>query len=258
MRKLLALQLAACAVAWAIGYAFGAPLWLVALAGWAPIFAAGYVWLWWFRRVFFYRDPEREIPARSDVVVAPADGRLMYAYPVRAGEVVSDKKGRTITISEIARAELHDAEGWLLGIYMTPFDVHFNRAPIEGRITTVHYEPAKANLPMVDLWEYVSFTLFRRAVNLFSAPFHLVNERLTMRIANDRLTCYLILIADQFVNKITTFFDEAQHVAKGEKISFIERGSQTDLFILCDRLALEVEPGDQVYAGKTILATIDP
>ena len=60
---------------------------------------------------------------------------------------------------------------------MTPFDVHFNRAPIDGEIRTLHYHRTGLNLPMVDLWEYVNFTLFRKAVNMFAAPFHLENER---------------------------------------------------------------------------------
>jgi phosphatidylserine decarboxylase len=108
---------------------------------------------------------------------------------------------------------------------------------------------------MVDLWEYVSFTLLRRAVDLFTAPFHLENERLTMRIENGHAVCVLILIADRFVNKITRFFEEGAYIKKGEKISFIARGSQTDLFLAGARLVFKVQPGDQVYAGKTIIAT---
>lgn len=73
------------------------------------------------------------------------------------------------------------------------------------------------NLPMVDLWEYINFTLFKRAINLFAAPFHLENERMTMQIQNSRITCIIILIADKFVNKISRFFQELQNVQKGQK-----------------------------------------
>jgi phosphatidylserine decarboxylase len=171
--------------------------------------------------------------------------------------VTCEKKGRKIPIDEIAKTEVGNGPGWLLGIYMTPFDVHFNRAPIDGEIRVLHYHRTGANLPMVDLWEYVNFTLFRKAVNLFAAPFHLENERLTMQIRSGRTECFLILIADQFVNKITRFFTEQQQIKKGEKIAFIERGSQTDLFIPQERVSFRVRPGDQVYAGKTILASLD-
>ena len=91
---------------------------------------------------------------------------------------------------------------------------------------------------------------------MFSAPFHLENERMTMQIRNGKTVCFLILIADRFVNKITCFFEEAQHVAKGDKISFIQRGSQTDLFIPAEQVTFAVKPGDQVYAGTTILGRI--
>jgi phosphatidylserine decarboxylase len=257
MRKLFLLQIIACAAAYFAGAYFGLKLWQIAVFGWMPIFAAGYLWLWWFRNIFFFRDPERRIPEGEHLILSPADGRIMYLYPVKAGEVVSEKNGRKFTISELAKANVGNARGWLLGIYMTPFDVHFNRAPIDGEIRTLHYHQTGANLPMVDLWEYVNFTLFHKAVNMFAAPFHLQNERMTMQIQNGKTVCFLILIADQFVNKITRFFQESQQVRKGDKISFIERGSQTDLFIPQEHVSFKVRPGDQVYAGKTILATLD-
>jgi phosphatidylserine decarboxylase len=258
VRKLFVLQAGLCGGAYLAGRFFGMDLWQVALFVWAPVFLAGYAWLWWFRNMFFYRDPSRSVPQGENLILSPADGRIMYVRQVKAGEVVSDKKGRKIKISELAKTDLEEARGWLLGIYMTPFDVHFNRAPIDGRIETVHYHRTGLNLPMVDLWEYVSFTLFRRAVDMFGAAFHLENERLTLQIRNGKATCFLILIADQFVNKITCFFEEAQEVTMGDKIAFIERGSQTDLFIPCEQLSFRVRPGDQVYAGKTILATLEP
>jgi phosphatidylserine decarboxylase len=257
MKKLFLLQVAACAVAYLVGIQFKFALWQIAAFAWVPLFAAGYIWLWWFRNIFFHRDPERRIPEGENLILAPADGRIMYLYRVRAGEVICEKKGRKIPINEIAKTGIGNGAGWLLGIYMTPFDVHYSRAPIDGEIRTLHYHRTGTNLPMVDLWEYVNFTLFRKAVNLFAASFHLENERLTLQIRNGRTECFLILIADQFVNKISRFFQEQQQLKRGEKIAFIERGSQTDLFIPQERLSFRVRPGQQVYAGKTILATVD-
>jgi len=257
VRKILALQAIACALAYAAGTWFGFELATIAIFAWLPIAVAGYAWLWWFRKVFFFRNPDRSIPDGEDLILSPADGRVMYLYPVSAGEVVSNKQGQRIRIAELAKTDLKDQDGWLLGIYMTPFDVHYNRAPLDGPITTLHYHRTGANLPMVDLWEYVNFTLLRKAVNLFTAPFHLENERMTMRISNANATCFLILIADRFVNKISRFFQEGQNVRKGERISFIQRGSQTDLFIASQRLSFDVRPGQQVYAGKTVIARFE-
>ncbi len=257
MKKLFLLQLAACGAAYLVARSFGLSLWQIALFLWVPIFAAGYLWFWWFRNVYFFRDPKRKIPSGDNLILSPADGRVMYVLPVKGGEVVCDKLGRKITVTELAKTKVADAPGWLVGIYMTPFDVHFNRAPIPGTIRVLHYHQTGVNLPMVDLWEYVNFTLFRKAVDLFAARFHLENERMTMELKNPRVTCYLILIADQFVNKITRFFQDEQQVSAGDKISFIERGSQTDVFIPREQVNFQVRPGDQVYAGKTILGTID-
>jgi phosphatidylserine decarboxylase len=257
MKKLLGPQVIACAIAYVTGTALGFELPQIAGFAWVPIFVAGYVWLWWFRNVFFFRDPERSIPEGDNLILSPADGRIMYLHPVRAGEVISTKKGQQIRIAELAKTQIKETDGWLLGIYMTPFDVHYNRAPLDGEITTLHYHRTAANFPMVDLWEYVNFTVLRRAVDLFTARFHFENERMTMQITNAKVTCFLILIADRFVNKISRFFQEGQAVRKGEKISFIERGSQTDMFIAGERLTFDVRPGDQVYAGKTILARLD-
>jgi phosphatidylserine decarboxylase len=257
MKKVFGLQVIACWVAFVAGTSLGFDLPQIALFAWLPILVAGYLWLWWFRTVFFFRDPERLIPQGDSLVLSPADGRVMYLHPVKAGEVISNKQGQKIRIAELAKTPITDTDGWLLGIYMTPFDVHYNRAPLDGEITTLHYHRTDANLPMVDLWEYVNFTVLRRAVDLFTARFHLENERMTMQIANAKVTCFLILIADRFVNKISRFFREGQAVRKGQKISFIQRGSQTDLFIASERLSFEVRPGDQVYAGKTIIARLE-
>jgi len=257
VRKLFLLQLAASAGGYFVAAQFGFKVWQIALFLWVPIFAAGYLWLWWFRNVHFFRDPARRIPEGDDLILSPADGRVMYLLPVRAGEVACEKLGRRIAVSELAKTEVANEPGWLLGIYMTPFDVHFSRAPIAGQMRVLHYHRTGINLPMVDLWEYVSFVLFRRVVNLFAARFHLENERMTMEVRNGRNACYLILIADQFVNKITRFFDDGQAVRSGEKICFIERGSQTDMFIPREKISVKVKPGDQVYAGETIIATWD-
>jgi phosphatidylserine decarboxylase len=260
MKKLILLETIACLLIYLVGSFLGFRLWRIVVFGCAPVFLSGFGWLWWFRNVFFFRDPERVIPEGEELIVSPADGRVMYLYPVRAGEVISNKKGQRIRIRELAKTELSEAEGWLLGIYMTPFDVHFNRAPISGEIRSLHYHKTGLNLPMVDLWEYLNeylnFTLLRKAVDMFAAPFHLENERLTMKIRNGTKVCFIILIADRFVNKIKRFYQEGQFVQNGEKISFIERGSQTDLFIPFGRVRFDVKPGDQVRAGTTIIGTV--
>ncbi len=121
---------------------------------------------WFLRKVWFYRDPLRIPPPDPNLILAPCDGKVVYIRPVSAdGTVFAEKLGRSIPITEITRADWEGVapEGWLIGVYMSPLDVHYNYAPIAGTVRRIVYTPARANLPMVDLWEYVSMAWLRRA-----------------------------------------------------------------------------------------------
>lgn len=214
---------------------------------------------WFLRKVWFYRDPKRVPPNDPNLILAPCDGKVVYIRPVSAdGTVFAEKLGRPIPITEITRAEWEGAapEGWLIGIYMSPLDVHYNYAPIAGTIRKIVYTPAKANLPMVDLWEYISMAWLRRAVDLLGKRYHLENERQTLFIENGRLRIAMVEIADKFVNKITTYVRESEHVCPAQKVSFIERGSQVDLLIFTRAVEILTHTGAQVYGGLTPVARL--
>jgi phosphatidylserine decarboxylase len=207
------------------------------------------------RFVWFYRDPVRTADATGDVFISPADGQVVYIKKFTDGQVVSTKLGRDIKLTELTELKLPEhGEGWIIGIYMSPFDVHFNYAPAPGRIKSIAYTKAKANLPMVDFWEYIRFTYLRRAVDNFSAKFHLVNERNSLLIAGPGFDYAVIEIADKFVNKITCYVNEGQNLKTGDKVGFIDRGSQVDLIIYKTDIDIKVEQGQQVYGGKTVIA----
>lgn len=208
------------------------------------------------RQVWFYRDPLRQPEATGRVIVAPCDGKVVYLKRIEKGEVESEKKGEVIKVEEITKADFDNSEsGWLIGIYMSPLDVHYNYAPIEGKVEKIVYYPSKINLPMVDLWEYLNLTYFRRAVNLFSHRFHLENERNTIFINQEgEIRVAAVEIADKFVSKINCYVKEGDFLKLGQKISFIDRGSQVDLVIFKENLNWRVKFGDQVYGGKTVLA----
>ncbi|GIV06544.1 MAG: phosphatidylserine decarboxylase [Fimbriimonadales bacterium] len=212
---------------------------------------------WFLRKVWFYRDPVRIPPTDPDLILAPCDGKVVYIRPVSAdGAVFAEKLGRPIPITEITRAEWDGVspEGWLIGIYMSPLDVHYNYAPIAGTVRKIVYTPARANLPMVDLWEYVSMTWLRRAVDLLGKRYHLENERQTIFIENEHLRLAMVEIADKFVNKITTYVQEGQCVRPAQKVSFIERGSQVDLLLFTRDVEILTHTGAQVYGGQTPVA----
>lgn len=217
--------------------------------GFAFLLAAAWVYL---RRVWFFRDPVRVPPDEPSLVVSPADGRVIYINPIEKGVVFSEKLGEAIPLKEITQAQSDwGDEGWIVGIYMSPLDVHFNYAPVSGRVERVAYTGARANLPMVDLWEYVRLTYLRKAVDLFGHRYHLVNERNTVFLDGGDVRLAAVEIADKFVNKIDCFVRPGDRVRRGQKISFIKRGSQVDLVIFRRDVEFLVRVGQQVYGALT-------
>ncbi|MEW8958869.1 MAG: phosphatidylserine decarboxylase, partial [Moorella sp. (in: firmicutes)] len=110
------------------------------------------------------------------------------------------------------------------------------------------------NLPMVDLWEYIRLTYLRRAVDLFAHRYRLVNERMTIFLENSDVKIALVEIADKFVNKIRCFITPGQVVSRGQKVSFIERGSQVDLIIFTRDVEITVRVGQLVSGAGTVVA----
>ncbi|SMB92328.1 phosphatidylserine decarboxylase [Thermanaeromonas toyohensis ToBE] len=214
--------------------------------------------LFFLRKIWFYRDPVRIPPQDEGCLLAPADGKVVYIKPFSGGQVQVEKLGQVIPVTEITKAPLWGEEGWIIGIYMSPLDVHFNYAPADCRVAHLVYTPAKVNLPMVDWWEYIRLTYLRRAVDLFSHRYRLVNERLTLFLEGRDMRLALVEIADKFVNKIRCFVKVGEELRAGQKISFIERGSQVDLIIFREDIVFTVEVGQQVYGGETVIARYHP
>ncbi len=253
MKKLSALILVVAAVIMTLGYLLQlSPLISVSISIFAAmLLVAAFIY---FRKVWFFRCPVREAPQDSNIIVSPADGRIMYIRRLKGNRVVSNKIGEDIELHEITQLENRNIDGgWLIGIYMTPFDVHYNYAPIDGTVEEIAHFQGRLNLPMVDLWEYINFTLLRRAVNLFSRKFHFTNERMTMRFNGKKIVVYAVLIADKFVNKIKTFVNSGDPVHISQQVSFIGRGSQVDIVIPDSSVSIEVKEGMRVYGGRTIV-----
>ncbi len=228
---------------------------LVVASVWAAV-------LYFLQRIWFYRDPVRVTPQGTDLLISPCDGQVVYIKRVQDGQITSNKLGQSIAVTEITHAEWPEGavpgNGWLIGIYMSPLDVHFNYAPLNANVSGIVHNGAKLNLPMVDLWEYVQLTYLRRAVDLFAKRYALENERQTVflegRLGGQPLKVAMVEIADKFVNKISTYVALGEAVRPGQKVSFIERGSQVDLFLFAEDIDFLVGVGDQVYGAQTAIA----
>jgi phosphatidylserine decarboxylase len=206
-------------------------------------------WRFWY----FFRNPTRRAPPGRNVV-SPADGRVLYVREFQPGELPSPTKaGVVIPIDDWPEAVQAAEGGSLIGIYMTPLSVHYNRAPIAGRIAGVVARPAEhENLSMVRAfirlaWDMRPFEEESRHI--------LQNARNTVVIAGD-FPVVVIQMADRFVNQVDCFVAAGQEVEKGERIGLIRMGSQCDLFIPRRAAAkIACKPGDRVRAGETILGT---
>lgn len=106
--------------------------------------AAGAYFFW--RHYWFFRDPPRTPPAAPGLV-SPADGTVVYVRHVRPGEdVVVIKEGVPATVRDIMHEDL-DEPKLVIGVFMSPFDVHFNRAPLDAAVGFIRHHPARAATP---------------------------------------------------------------------------------------------------------------
>jgi phosphatidylserine decarboxylase len=206
--------------------------------------------LW--RYVYFFRDPNRTTPTGKNIV-APADGKVVYVREFNDGVVPIAIKGRKqIRLLELTRGPIPLRSGYIIGIYMTLWDVHVNRSPTDGLVEQVRHHGTARNRSMA---------VFGVQALLSGRPSPAVmghileNERNTISIRGDTDVC-VVQIADFYVNKVQCWVRAGQRVRKGERIGRIVMGSQVDVLIQHrEGLQVLVRQGDVVKAGETVIAT---
>jgi phosphatidylserine decarboxylase precursor-related protein len=162
---------------------------------------------------FFFRDPHRTPPDEPGIVVAPADGR--------------------VTI--VRRADDEHPES-LVSIFLSPLDVHINRAPIAGEITEIAYKTGK----------------FRMATRDDS---RLLNEQNALTIEANGLTVRCTQIAGILARRIVCWKRSGDRVKCGERFGMIKFGSRTDL-LLPPNVDVIINVGMHVRGGETIVGRI--
>lgn len=166
--------------------------------------------------IYFFRDPRRVVPQDQTVVVAPADG--------------------TITeISDVREDAYLKSDARKVGIFLSLFSVHLNRAPYAGKVEYLKYAPGK----------------FLNAGNLESSK---VNESNAIGIITDRCRMLLRQISGVIARRIVCGLKEGDIVEKGEKFGMIKFGSRTELYVPADAgFELKVTLGQKVRAGETVI-----
>ena len=167
---------------------------------------------------YFFRDPERDIPAGERIVLAPADGKIVAIKPF------PDWKG---PFGEpLVR----------ISIFLSIFDVHVNRAPIAALIQEVTHSPGR----------------FRAA---WGEEASLENEQSLIHFATPDGDVWVKLIAGLVARRIVCRVRSGQKVEAGERIGLIRFGSRVDC-ILPEAVVLRVRRGQMVAGGSTILGVI--
>jgi len=162
----------------------------------------------------FFRDPERYPPYEENVVVSPADGRVVEIKKVLD------------PISNIEKSRI--------SIFMNIFNVHVNRSPVSGEIKEIKYIPGK---------------FFNAELDKSSEK----NERNLINIKSEQGDFTVVQIAGLIARRIVCWVKKGDKVLIGQRIGMIKFGSRVDLYIPSG-YEIEVHKGDKVIAGQTILA----
>ena len=163
----------------------------------------------------FFRDPKRRPPNKDNILVAPADGKVVV------DETVFEREYLKSYCRQIS-------------IFMGPFDVHQNRLPVAGRLVYYQYHPG----------QYLA---------AYKPKSSELNEQNTIAIETAYGPLVMRQIAGVMARRIRFYLEKGKHYPIGTPLGFIRFGSRMDLF-LPREVELEVSLGTQVYAGKSILA----
>ena len=205
---------------------------IVAKEGWPFLAAAvvvaalvAYFWGWWSAPLWvaalfvlqFFRDPPRAVPQGEGLVLCPADGRVLLVGA--------------------ARDPYRDCDALKISVFMNVFNVHSNRAPVDGVVKDVKYSPGL----------FVNASFDKASSD---------NERNALVVRMDsgvELTC--VQVAGLIARRILCYVHPGERLARGQRYGFIRFGSRVDVY-LPPGSRPRVAIGDKVKATSTVLAEL--
>src|SRR5436309_6801744 len=170
-----------------------------------------------FYTLFFFRDPDRNVPTDPHVVVAAADGTIKDISEVEESEVLKTKMRR-------------------VGIFLSIFDVHTNRAPIDGHIV---YRQHRKGL----------------CLDARNPDCSEKNEAMTWAFENPRAILVVRQLTGAIARRIVALADVGDQLGKGERFGMIRFGSRTEVYFPLAASVL-VKVGEHVAGGSTIIARL--
>jgi phosphatidylserine decarboxylase len=169
--------------------------------------------------LFFFRDPERVVNTAPNVVLSPADGRMMVAGPSTSRDFPPDRWQQ-------------------VSIFLSPMDVHINRMPVSGRLTKVEYHPG-------------------RFLPAYKADAGDLNEYTEVWVDIGGQTVVFRQIVGILARRIVCRAKVGDEVKAGDRFGVMKFGSRMDVF-LPPAAILRVNVDDKVVAAVTVLAELPP
>jgi phosphatidylserine decarboxylase len=220
--KLILYSLIALIVIWALG-AFGvAAAAIIAAVGVAITPAVIVVWvLFAIFTLYFFRDPSPRVPAGTNLVVAPAHGKV-------------DAIGTT------TEPDFMGGECQRISIFLSVIDVHTQNAPVGGKVAWFKYTTGQF-------------------LNALKAESAIYNENVLLGFEASEPRGQKVgvrLIAGVIARRIVPFVQQGDEVTRGERIGLIQFGSRADVYLPRDA-KIQVKLGDRVVGGETVLAVFE-
>lgn len=174
--------------------------------------------IFWGLIIYFFRVPKFIAPTGDNLVVAPAEGKVVVIEKTDEPEYLKEDR---IQIS----------------IFMSPLNVHVNRSPVDGKISYYRYHPGK----YLVAWHPKSST---------------ENERTSIAYKSSKgVEVLMRQIAGAVARRIRFYKNEGDDVTATDEVGFIRFGSRVDVFLPLDA-EIKVNIGDKTTGGETILATL--
>ena len=169
--------------------------------------------------LYFFRDPQREIPPEAGAIVSPADGTI-------------------VEVAELDHYNFLDGPAVRVSIFLSIFNVHVNRAPIAGEVVAMHYKPGE-------------FLDARHPESAIRNEFMWIG----MQAADDPNTRLAVrAISGLFARRIVCILRPGNQVKRGEKFGMIKLGSRTELILPRNEVEVDVRVNQKVQAGSSVLA----
>ncbi|NQU28566.1 MAG: phosphatidylserine decarboxylase family protein [Candidatus Marinimicrobia bacterium] len=180
-------------------------------------YLAGTCFLFLIFSLYFFRDPQRNLPAGDQIIIAPADGKIVRIMKIDDSEI---GKGST-----------------LVSIFLNVFNVHVNRMPISGKFESVAYHNGK----------------FLVAFDHKASD---ENERTDIIIKSKKITLRIKQIAGIIARRILCYAEADGEMKIGDRLGFIRFGSRTDL-VLPPSVKINVKLNQKVTGNVTIIGEIE-